>query len=72
MFWLKKFFSPFLFPLPFALVAGMAGLVLVWSRRWPRAGRTLLTAAVLVLLVASNKWVSGRLLPVCRRLGRRA
>jgi len=62
MFWLKKFFSPFLFPLPFALVAGMAGLVLVWSRRWPRAGRTLLTAAVLVLLVASNKWVSGRLI----------
>jgi uncharacterized SAM-binding protein YcdF (DUF218 family) len=61
MFWLKKFFSPFLFPLPFALVAGVAGLVLAWSRRWPRAGRTLLAAAVLVLLVASNKWVSGRL-----------
>jgi uncharacterized SAM-binding protein YcdF (DUF218 family) len=62
MFWLKKFFSPFLFPLPFALVAGVVGLVLAWSRRWARAGRTLLTAAVLVLLVASNKWVSGRLI----------
>jgi uncharacterized SAM-binding protein YcdF (DUF218 family) len=62
MFWLKKFFSPFLFPLQFALLAGVTGVVLAWSRRWPRTGRTLLTAAVLVLLVASNKWVSGRLI----------
>jgi uncharacterized SAM-binding protein YcdF (DUF218 family) len=62
MFWLKKFFSPFLFPLPIALVAGVAGLALAWSGRWQRTGRTLLTAAVLVLLLASNKWVSGRLI----------
>jgi uncharacterized SAM-binding protein YcdF (DUF218 family) len=62
MFWLKKFFSPFLFPLPIALVAGVAGLALAWSRRWQRTGRALLTAAVIVLLFASNKWVSGRLI----------
>lgn len=62
MFWLKKFSSPFLFPLTFALVAGVAGLALAWSRRGPRTGRALLTAAVLVLLFASNKWVSGRLI----------
>ena len=61
MFWLKKFFSPFLFPLQFALVAALVGLVLSRSRRWHRAGQALLTAAVLVLLFASNKWVSGRL-----------
>ncbi len=61
MFWLKKFFSPFLFPLQLVLLGGALGLVLVWSRRWQRTGRVLLTLAVLTLLAASNKWVSGRL-----------
>jgi uncharacterized SAM-binding protein YcdF (DUF218 family) len=62
MFWLKKFFSPFLLPLPFVLVCGVLGAVLLGSRRWRRAGRALVTLAVLVLLAASNKWVSGRLI----------
>jgi uncharacterized SAM-binding protein YcdF (DUF218 family) len=62
MFWLKKFFAPFLFPLQFALVAGVVGLVLSWSQRWRRTGQALLTLAVLVLLLASNRWVSGRLI----------
>lgn len=62
MFWLKKFFSPFLLPLQFALVCGAIGVVLARSRRWQRTGRTLLTLPVLVLLATSNKWVSGRLI----------
>jgi uncharacterized SAM-binding protein YcdF (DUF218 family) len=62
MFWLKKFFSPFLFPLPFALVCGCAGIVLSRSRRWRRTGWWLLTISLTVLLTASNKWVSGRLI----------
>jgi uncharacterized SAM-binding protein YcdF (DUF218 family) len=62
MFWLKKFFTPFLLPLQFALVAGAIGLVLSFTRRWRRTGQALLTGAVLVLLLASNKWVSGRLI----------
>jgi uncharacterized SAM-binding protein YcdF (DUF218 family) len=61
MFWLKKFFSPFLLPLQLVLLSGALGVVLTWSRRWQRTGRVLLTLAVLTLLTASNKWVSGRL-----------
>jgi len=61
MFWLKKFFSPFLFPLQFALVCGCTGIVLSRTRRWRRTGWWLLTISVTVLLTASNKWVSGRL-----------
>ena len=33
MFWLKKFFSPFLLPLQFVLVCGVLGAVLIRSRR---------------------------------------
>ena len=62
MFWLKKFFSPFLLPLQFVLVCGVLGAVLLASRRWRRTGRALVTLAVLVLLAASNKWVSGTLI----------
>ena len=62
MFWLKRFSPPFLFPLQFALVAGAAGLVLSRSRRWHRTGQVLLVLAVGVLLLASNKWLSGRLI----------
>ena len=62
MFWIKKFFSPFLFPLQFALILGVAGLLLSWSRRWRRTGQALLTLSVLVLLLSTNKWVSGRLI----------
>jgi uncharacterized SAM-binding protein YcdF (DUF218 family) len=62
MFWLKKFFSPFLFPLQFALLAGAIGLVLSQSQRWRRTGQALLTLTVLMLLLTSNKWVSGRLI----------
>jgi uncharacterized SAM-binding protein YcdF (DUF218 family) len=62
MFWLKKFSSPFLFPLPFALLCGIAGIVLSLSRRRRRTGWCLLAASVIVLLFTSNKWVSGKLI----------
>jgi len=62
MFWLKKFLTPFLFPLQFALLAAVVGLILSNSRRWRRTGQALLALAAGVLLLASNKWFSGRLI----------
>ena len=62
MFWLKKLLSPFLLPLSLALVCGALGALLNTSRRWQRTGRTLLTFAALLLLVASNRWVSEQLI----------
>ena len=58
LFWLKKTLTlPFL-PLPFALAAGVAGILLLRTRRWERAGKRLVTAAILALLVFSNKGVA--------------
>ncbi|HUJ45353.1 MAG TPA: ElyC/SanA/YdcF family protein [Opitutaceae bacterium] len=62
MFWLKKLLSSFLLPLPLALVCGALGVVLITSRRRQRTARALLTLASLVLLVASNRWVSEQLI----------
>ncbi len=62
MFWLKKFFAPFLFPLSFALACGCAGIALSLSRRWRRTGWCLLAASVIILLATGNKWISGRLI----------
>ncbi len=45
-----------------ALISGCLGLALLWSRRWQRAGRWVLAAQLIVLLLAGNKWVSGRLI----------
>jgi uncharacterized SAM-binding protein YcdF (DUF218 family) len=48
---MKKFLTPLFYPLGLALVLLTVGLLLLWCSRWQRAGRTLATVALLVLLV---------------------
>ena len=62
MFWLKTLISGLLMPLSLALMLGVAGVVLARSQRCFRRGRTLLPLSVLLLLAASNRWISGRLI----------
>jgi len=62
MFWLKKFVSFWLMPLPLCLALLVAGLALsLGSRRRP-VGRSLLAAATALLLLFGNKGLSTRLL----------
>jgi uncharacterized SAM-binding protein YcdF (DUF218 family) len=58
LFWLKKFVSFWLMPLPLCITLLVIGLiVLFWSRRaW--IGRTLLVVATLLLMAFSNKFLS--------------
>ncbi len=58
MFWLKKFVSAFLMPLPVVLLAGGIGLALAGTRRWRRAGAALAAFSFLALAAGSNDWVS--------------
>jgi len=62
LFWLKKAVSYWLMPLPLCLALMVAGLLLLRSARWPKAGRRLLITGALLLLVLSNKQVGGALL----------
>ena len=62
MFWLKKFVSFWLMPLPLCLTLLVSGLLLARSPRRSRIGRLLLGAAAALLLLFSNKAVSTRLL----------
>lgn len=58
LFWLKKFISFWLLPLPFCLTMMIGGFVLM---RWPkraRLGRALVISAVVLLMLFSNKFVS--------------
>jgi uncharacterized SAM-binding protein YcdF (DUF218 family) len=57
LFWLKKAVSYWLMPLPLCLALLVAGLLLLRSTRWPKAGRRLLFTGALLLLVLSNKQV---------------
>ena len=62
LFWLKKALSYWLMPLPFCLALMVLGGVLLLSNRRARAGKILLAAGVLLLLVLSNKQVGISLL----------
>jgi len=62
LFWLKKLISYWLMPLPFCLALMVAGLLLLRSTRWPKAGRRLLITGLLLLLFFSNKQVGRALL----------
>jgi len=57
-FWLKKIITLFFLPLHFALIAGTVGTILLLLRRREKLARFLLVAAVLALLVFSNKAVA--------------
>ena len=62
LFWPKKIIALFFLPLQFALIAGVIGLILLHLRRRERLARTLLTAAVIALVIFSNKAVARLLL----------
>lgn len=62
MFLLKKIVSEFLFPMPLALGLALLGLALLWFSRRQKAGKALVTAGVLLLLLLGYGQVSGRLL----------
>ena len=62
LFWLKKFVSFWLMPLPLALALLVAGAVLLGSERRRRLGRGLTAAGTLLLLLCSNKIASNALL----------
>jgi formate hydrogenlyase subunit 3/multisubunit Na+/H+ antiporter MnhD subunit len=58
MFWLKKFVSFWLMPLPFCLTLLTVGLVILLFSRRARLGRWLLIAGTVLLGLFSNKVVS--------------
>jgi uncharacterized SAM-binding protein YcdF (DUF218 family) len=58
LFWLKKFVSYWMMPLPFCLVTLIAGVVLLHTKRFARLGRIVLVAGVALLGILSNKFVS--------------
>ena len=62
LFWLKKFVSFWLMPLPAGLVLAGAGLWLIRRGRRPALGRILLTAGAALVLVTSNSLVSKALM----------
>jgi uncharacterized SAM-binding protein YcdF (DUF218 family) len=62
LFWPKKILTLFFLPLQFAILAGVAGLILLYLRRHERIARGLLTAAVAALVIFSNKGVAGALI----------
>ena len=62
MFLLKKIISYWLMPLPLCLALLACGLVLLRFGRHPRLGRRLLLAAVVLLALFSNRFVSTHLL----------
>ncbi len=58
LFWLKKFISFWLMPLPFCLTLLVLGSVYAFIPRLHRIGRRLLLVATVLLLLCSNKYVS--------------
>jgi len=62
LFWPKKILTLFFLPLQFAIIAGVLGLILLHLRRRERLARILLTAAIAVLVIFSNKGVARALI----------
>ena len=62
LFWLKKFISFWLMPLPFCLTAMVAGLLLLLVFKRARLGRWLLVVGVGILMLLSNPLLSKRLI----------
>lgn len=58
LFWLKKFVSMWLMPLPFCLVLLTVGALLLWRTRWLRAGRALVVSGIVLLMAFGNHYVS--------------
>lgn len=62
LFWLKKFVSYWLMPLPACVTAMIVGLVLLSRPTTARLGRALLLGGLVLLILFSNKFVSRALL----------
>ncbi len=62
MFWLKKFVSFNLSPLPLCIGLSLLGLIVGCSARRARLGRRVLLAAAVLLFLFSNRFVSKHLL----------
>lgn len=62
LFWLKKTVSYWLMPVPLCLAALVAGFLLLRYTKRRRLGRILVGSAVVVLLIASNKFVAKTLM----------
>ncbi len=62
LFWLKKAVSFWLMPLPLCVALMAAGLLLLRSTRWPKAGRRLLITGWVLFFLLSNKQVGQALL----------
>lgn len=62
MLWIKKLVSFFLMPLPLCMALLACGLLLACSSRRAALGRRLVSAAAVLLLLFSNRFVSAHLL----------
>jgi uncharacterized SAM-binding protein YcdF (DUF218 family) len=62
MFFIKRVFSRFLFPVPLSLEFLLVGLFLLWFTRRQRAGKVLVTCGAVLLLGFSNIFSSNALL----------
>jgi uncharacterized SAM-binding protein YcdF (DUF218 family) len=62
MFFIKKVFSRFFFPLPLSLEFMLVGLFLLWFTRRQRAGKALVTFGAMLLVGLSNIFISNALL----------
>jgi uncharacterized SAM-binding protein YcdF (DUF218 family) len=60
-FWLKKFVSFWLMPLPFCLTLLVIGLLVLWLTRRAKLGRGLVIGGTALLLAFSNKFLSVQL-----------
>lgn len=67
MFLFKKLLAPFLMPVPVCLALLVAGLLLLWLTRRQRAGKYLVTAGTLLLVLLGYGLVSNRLLTPLER-----
>ncbi len=62
MFLFKKLVAPFLMPVPVCVALLVAGLLLLWFTRRQRAGKYLVTAGALLLVLLGYGFVSSRML----------
>jgi uncharacterized SAM-binding protein YcdF (DUF218 family) len=67
LFWLKKFISFWLMPLPFCLTLLVLGSIYAFVPRLHRLGRRLLLVATVLLLLCCNKYVSTALVQPLER-----
>jgi len=62
LFNLKKLIGALLMPLPTLLLLMGLALLLLWSTRWQKSGKTILTLSWLLLLLFSLQPLANRLL----------